>query len=152
MARTIVVLSVLTLLFVGGPHSAGNGVSPDGTPDISGIWVGKLKYANHDQTGTHTKPDKGRQPIELDIGQEGPNILVGVTVTTGDGPISFDLEGLIGNGHFWVKSTEVGLEMFVVGHVSKNGKKIKATVLGSFLADAYVSEVKFTVKRPKIRD
>ena len=149
MTRAIVALAVLALLLAGGLQSIGNGIVPDGTPDISGPWVGKLKFANNDQSGTYDKPDKGRQPIELDIDQMGPSIQILVTVTTLDGPISFELEGLVGNGHFWAKSTEIGLEMFVVGHVSKNGKKIKATVLGSILDEAYTIEVKFSVKRPK---
>jgi hypothetical protein len=84
-------------------------------------------------------------PVELRFTQNGSELTM--TVFPPSDP-SFDMEGEIGNGHFWVVGeTEGGRPRMAVGHVSKNGKKVKFTFLEAWNDE--VGEIKATAKRQK---
>jgi len=141
---------VIGLLVVPFVLAAGAGIllsqgmdEPDGLPDISGDWVGKAKYKDYGMTG-NDEGDKGAVPLEVEVEQEGPEILLGITP---EGDSTFTMSGLIGDGHFFAWSDSEEEIAFMIGHVKKKGKQIK----GTFLSGQYdrCTEVKISLKRPK---
>jgi len=141
----------IALLVVSFSLSVGVGVllsdiqpGPDGLPDISGTWVGKVKIKGFDMTG-YGDHEKVTMAVTFEIDQEGEEI--DALVTPDDGTDPFEMEGLIGDGHLWLASLGDGGIALMIGHVKNKGKKIKAVFLSG--EDDYVFEMKVNLKRPK---
>jgi len=140
---SIVLLVSITVLFAGAGVLLSADDEPDGLPDISGTWVGKAKIKGYDMTGDGDH-EKMKVPVTIEILQEGNEIHAQITPEDGS---PFEMEGLIGDGHFWLASVEDGEVALWVGHVKSKGKKIKGTFLSG--EDDYVFEMGIQLKRPK---
>jgi hypothetical protein len=137
--RALAVLIVLPLLVTATVLAL-----PDGLPDVQGDWDAKVKITSF-STETDGGKEKFKVPVQLRFTQKGSALVMTVFPP---GEPSFDMEGEIGNGHFWVVGeTEGERPRMAVGHVSKNGKKIKATFLEAFNDE--VGEIKIAAKRQK---
>jgi hypothetical protein len=123
--------------------------SQDGLPGISGPWTGKHKwtgYAMYDPGKGEKSKEKGKNAIDIDVGQTGSTISLLYTVRTDEGDEILNLTGAHGNGHFYALGLHPkGGPVFLVGHVKKN--KLTGRAITTF--DSAVLEAKFTVKRPK---
>jgi hypothetical protein len=117
---------------------------PDGQPDIAGDWTAKVKFKGF-ATEADGDNDKGKVTVTLRFRQEDEELEVEVIVPGED---SFTMAGEIGNGHFWATGTTVGgRPRMMVGHIAKNGKKMKGMLLEAW--DDMVDEVKFSAKPEK---
>ncbi|MHC4471669.1 MAG: hypothetical protein ACYS99_11965, partial [Planctomycetota bacterium] len=116
---------------------------PDGQPDISGTWIGKLKVKAWDQHASDDDKSRARLPVLIEITQNGEKITLALNFFTDVGPRRFVLTGEVGNGHFWASMNEAAGVMMMSGHVKKNRLKGKAVVAEDFT----VVEVKYSVKR-----
>jgi hypothetical protein len=137
--RALAVLLVLPLLVTATVLAL-----PDGQPDIQGDWDAKVNIK-----GFSTETDGGKEKFKIAVpirfSQNGSQLTMTVFPP---GDPSFEMEGEIGNGHFWVVGeTEGGRPRMAVGHISKNEKKIKAVFLEAW--DDEVAEIKIAAKRQK---
>ena len=151
MSRKFVVfgVSVLLLVTAAGAFGLARRGSPNGLPDVSGTWVGNLKFKGFDQTGDFLNA-KGKFPVTLSVTQTGATIDVDIL---GDQTLEgVSLTGEIGNGNFWASGSRVGsgLPTLLSGHVNSNGTSLKAAGITTSADPALyeVVEIKLSAKRP----
>jgi hypothetical protein len=96
-------------------------------------------------TDPNDEDDKGKATVTMRFTQNGSALTLEVIVP---GEPSFTMNGEIGNGHFWCSGTTTGgRPRMMVGHIAKNGKKMKGMLLEAW--DDIVDEVKFSAKPAK---
>jgi hypothetical protein len=122
---------------------------PDGQPDISGVWTGKIKYRGWDVSGTRDLRGRGRDPIEATVSLAGGDLACDLIVRPDEDRELWTLRGVHGHGNFWAQGDHSPVKgpMTIYGHVRKNGKRLKGKGIVRLDEDAAIAEVTFTLKR-----
>jgi len=140
MARQHLSFVVILLVFA-GLVGAQNG-PPDGTPDLTGTWVGSIKAKAWDQHANADDFGKGKVPIRMDITQQGADITFRLIFEDDGEEREWEASGQIGNGNAWAITKGPDPIVMLTAHVKK--KKIKGIMV---IADDHtVAEAKFTVR------
>ncbi|MGH7149189.1 MAG: hypothetical protein ACREIU_00750 [Planctomycetota bacterium] len=147
------VSAVLLSLPTGTAVSLNRGGPANGSPNIDGNWIGKIRSRDFDLSGG-SGPGFGTAKCEIGllIAQTGNNLSIQVTITCADSPTPFVFlsTGEVGNAHFWAELTPASEgvssdEILFSGAITGNGTKMKGAGIAIFDGSA-VSEFKFNAR------
>ena len=145
MRKSIIAGLVLTITLLAGAGMLYSDTDkPDGLPEIGGNWTGKARVKAWDMTGEGDHY-RGREPLEVKVGQEGFSVFF--TIFTEDGGEPLSMKGVIGDGRFWAYGESESGPLLMVGKVRNKGRKIIASFLGGEGPSAL--EVKLQLKKDK---
>jgi hypothetical protein len=145
MRRSHLLLPLACVLIVGlaGAQNGEEPPPPDGTPDLSGAWLGKLRVKYWDQHDHKDDKGRGATGVQIDVEQEGSDIQVTLWVPVSGGSRQFVMQGKIGNGQFWALMEEKRVVFLLTGHVKNDRWK----GLLVFTDDYNVGQAKLKAKR-----
>ena len=118
----------------------------DGNPDASGNWEGKVAFRDF-SLDPASNGDNGRIPASMAISQAGADLSLSLSVTTGEGVMTFLLSGFVGNGNFWASNGDTENPMVLSGHFGGSEQSLKMKGMGVVVSGTTVSEVKFNLRR-----
>lgn len=115
---------------------------PDGTPDISGTWLGTMKARSWDQSPSDDDSGKAKVPVRIDVTQNGADVTFRIYIESDEGTREFVLDGQIGQGNAWAVLGGPDPIMMLSAQLKKNKLKGKVLVYEDFT----VAETTFSVK------